>query len=271
MRLYTGPPVQVREKWHAGIYWPETTLQGLTDDWLVTTSPYEAIKDMKDAARRKGHLIVEEVERELMFSLLNVSGFISCRPHEIPIIIDPTIITLNDAKFVKEAVWEIVKSEIEKRKKEMERRKNYPDDLIPLLPDIKSRAIPAEEPEALAPFLRCRQKTFENYLRWYDQWKRKLTFREITYIEMTHSNPTKKEEFFRKYAEKRKITVITSTMPDDLRLSITAKENVVRKGVDLIYFAIHREKRVSDNPPEEITETPPSSKPHKCTRDARTC
>jgi len=244
---------QVRDKWNDGIYWPETTLQGVTDYWLVTTHPYEAVKDMREDAKRKGHLIIEEIDGKLNLSFRNVSNFISCSPHEITLTINPRILTLNNAKSIKKKVWEVIKLEIEKQD-------NHPGNLIP-----------SEEPEALAPILRCRQKTFENYLRWYDQWMRGLSFRRITYIELTFTDPLKREELFRKCSDAKNITVITSSMPDDLRRSITAKENAVRKGVDLIYFAIHRTKRFSDSPPEEITTTPHNGRPHKCTHDASTC
>jgi len=252
---------QVQEKWNARIHWPEPTLQGVTDYWTAMTPPYEAVKDMREIARRKKQLIITvdptgTVDDALRITFRDSNGSITCLPHEIPIFIDPTILTLNDEHSVKKAVWDIVKTEIGKHNK-----------------IIKSRdfAVPAKEPEALAPILRCRQKTFDNYLRWYDQWIRGLSFRRITYVEMILKDPSKREELFKKYAEARQITVITSSMPDDLRRSITAKENAVRKGVDLIFFAIHRNKRFEDTPPEDITGIPKSGKPHKCTHDAFTC
>ena len=245
---------RVRDKWNAGIYWPETTLQGVTDYWLATTPPYVAVKDMREAARRKGYVIIDN---DLKITHLNISGLISCAPHEIPIIIDPTILTFNNAHAVKEAVWDIVKTEIGKHKKIIKGR-NF--------------AVPAKEPEALAHILRYHQKTFDNSLRWYDQWIRGLRFRTITYVELTLTDPVKREDLFLKYVEARHTpTIITSSMPANLRRSITAKENAVRKGVDHIYYAIHRTRRFADNPPEEITEIPHSGRPHKCTHNARSC
>jgi len=244
---------QVQDKWNARLYWPETTRQGVTDFWLVTSPPYVAVRDERDNARCEEHLFINEDGK---MTFLKCKGIVCCSPHEIPIIIDPTILTLNDAKIVKNAVWDIVKQEIGKKRS-----------------NVKGRdfAVPSKEPEELAVVLRCRQKTFENYLRWYDQWIRRLTFRRITYVELTITDPEKREELFGKYSSARSITVVTSSMPADLRHSITAKENRVRKGVDFIYYAIHRNRRVEENPDEKLTAILQSSRPHKCTRDARTC
>lgn len=246
---------KVKDKWNARLYWPETTLQGVTDLWLVTSCPYVAVRDERDNARRGEHLFINKETGKMTF--LKCKGLVSCSPHEIPIVIDPTILTLNDKRAIKEAVWDIVEPEIGKHKKR-----------------IKDRdfAVPAKEPEALAPILRCRQKTFDNHLRRYDQWMRGLRFRTITYVELTLTDPVKREELFLKHVEARhRATIITSSMPADLRRSITAKENAVRKGVDLIFYAIHRTKRVADIPPEEITATPDSGRPHKCTHNALSC
>lgn len=247
---------QVRDKWNARLYWPETTLLGMTDFWVVMSPPYEAVKDMRDIARQKKQLIITDDGDALNITLRERNGSITCPYHIIPIFIDPTILTLNDKYSVKEAVWDIVKTEIGKYDRVVKGRKY---------------AVPAQEPEELTPILRCRQTTFNNYLRWYDQWIRGLSFRRITYVEMTLKDPSKRAELFRKFAETRQTTVITSSMPDDLRRAITSKENAVRKGVDLIFFAVHRTKRFADTPPEEITGIPGSGRPHKCTRDVLSC
>ncbi|MBM4289452.1 MAG: hypothetical protein FJ135_15135 [Deltaproteobacteria bacterium] len=270
---------KVQDKWNARLHWPETTLQGVTDYWLAVIPPHIAVRDGSDNAKREEHLFINKETGKMTF--LKCKGLVSCSPHETPIFINDAILTLHDAQKVQEAAWNIVKTKIEKRKKTIMGR-DIPDDLTDMLPPdykeqekpIKGRdfAVPAEEPEALAPILRCRQETFDNYLRWYDQWLRGLDFRRITYVELTITDPAKREELFQKYAEARRPPItITSSMPADLRRTITAKENAVRKGVDLIYYAIHRKNRTTDNPLEEIIRVPQSSRPHKCTHSARTC
>jgi hypothetical protein len=152
---------EVDDKWKARLYWPETTLQGVTDYWLVTTPPYEAVED----ARKGATLFIDKNGKMIVFE--GNSFLIHCPQHKIPIIIDPTILTLHDAQTVQEEVWEIVRAEIVKRKD-----------------TIKGRdfAVPSKEPEALAPVFRCKPKTFIKYLRWYDLKKAGLTFRLIALI-----------------------------------------------------------------------------------------
>jgi hypothetical protein len=164
-------------------------------------------------------------------------------------------LTLHDAQTVKEEVWKIVKEEIEKRKNTIKGR-DFPEDLVDFLPvgyieekeTIKGRdfAVPAKEPEALAAVFRCKPENFKKYLRWYDQWERGLYLRFITYVEMKVTYPKKREELFEKYAKAdKKPQTITSSMPDYLASAIERKENAVRKGVDIIYFSIHRKERTS--------------------------
>jgi len=43
---------KVREKWNARIYWPEATIQGVSDFWLLTSAVYVGVRDERDSARR---------------------------------------------------------------------------------------------------------------------------------------------------------------------------------------------------------------------------
>ena len=116
---------------------------------------------------------ISEDGLKVIFASFHDNGLVHCEPHKIPIIIDPTILTLHDGETVKEEVWEIVKAEIGKHKK-----------------TIKGRdfAVPAKEPEELAPVLRCKDETFEKYLRWYDLKMAGLSFRSIAMREF-HFKP----------------------------------------------------------------------------------
>ena len=219
---------KVRKKWNATIYWPETTKQGMSDFWFLTSPVYVGVRDERESARREEHLLINEDGK---ITLLKYRGLVSCNPHEIPIIIDPTILTSKDAQAVKKAVWKIVESEIGKQNKII-RGRNF--------------AAPAKEPEALAAVSHCKPKIFEKYLRWYDQWERELYLRCITYVEMKVTDAKNRDELFEKYAKaNKKPQTITSSMPNDLACAIERKENAVRKGVDIIYFAIHRKERTS--------------------------
>lgn len=203
---------QVKDKWAVKIYIPETTIQGLTDFWFPTAPEiYAAVKDA-----RIGGTIGIDKDRKIYSASFKHNGLISCPPHKIPIIIDPTILTLNDARLVKKAVWDIVKPEIGKQRS-----------------IIKSRAfaVPAKEPEALAAIFRCRSKTFSKYLQWYDLKMAGLSFRIIALIEFSTKNSEDREQKFEQYMSRKKKP----------RIGLPVKgESTVREGFGLIYQTIFR-------------------------------
>ena len=204
---------KVRKKWNARIYWPETTKQGMSDFWLLTSPVYVGVRDGRDSARREEHLFINEDGK---ITLLKCKGLVSCRPHEIPIIIDPTILTSKNTLAVKKAVWEIVESEIGKHDKTIRGRKF---------------AVPAKEPEALAAVFCCKAENFEKYLRWYDyKIEEGLTFRLIALIEF-HSKPEDREQKFEEHISRKKKV---------RNIGPVEEEDTVRKGVGLIYKAIFR-------------------------------
>ena len=82
---------------------------------------------------------------------------------------------------------------------------------------------------------------------------RGLSFRLITYVEMKLTDPIQRDELFERYS-KEKPRIFINSMPGDLARAIVSKENAVRKGVNTIYFAIHRNKRVSVIPTTELTQ-----------------
>jgi hypothetical protein len=232
---------RVRDKWNARIHWPESTIQGVTDFWMLVHEPYKAVVDA-----RVGSTLRIEKDRQITFASYEDNGLIHCPPDKIPIIIDPTILTLHDGEKVKEEVWEIVKAEILKRKNTIKGR-DIPDDLVPFLPDyieqkttIKGRdfAIPAKEPEALAAVFRCKTETFERNLRWYDlNMKEGLTFRLIAFIEF-HSKPEEREQKFEEHIGRKK---------QFRNIGPVEEEDTVRKGVGMIYQAIFRKPMSAQN------------------------
>jgi hypothetical protein len=204
---------RVREKWNAGIYFPESTKQGVTDFWRVTCEPYRGVED----ARIMGTFIGKDREDgiELIFASFEHNSLIHCPPHKIPILIDPTILTLKNDKMVKKAVWDIVKAEIGKQNK-----------------TIKGRdfAVPIEEPESLAVILRCHSETFEKYLRWYDLKKAGLSFRLIALIQF-RSKPEDREQNFEEHIKRKKKLKIREPIKG---------ESTIGKGFGIIYRAIFR-------------------------------
>jgi hypothetical protein len=229
---------QIRDKWNARIHWPESTIQGVTDFWMLVREPYKAVEDGRNAG---GTMILEDGLDlgKMIFASFKHNGLIHCPPHKIPIVIDPTILTLHDAQTVKEEVWKIVKAEIEKRKNTIKGRE-FPDDLVDFLPvgciekkkTIKGRdfAVPAKEPEALAAVFRCKVESFEKYLRWYDLKIAGLSFRLIALIEF-HSKSEDRDRKFEEFISKKK---------EVRNIGPIEEEDTVRKGVGLIYQAIHR-------------------------------
>ncbi len=227
---------QIKEKWNAGIYFPESTKQGVTDFWAVTREPYKAVVD----ARIGATLSIDLAKGgKITYTSFKDNGLISCPPHKIPIIIDPTILTLHDAQTVKDEVWEIVKPEIGKRKNTIKGR-DFPKDLVDMLPvgyikekkTIKGRdfAVPAKEPKELAAVFRCGPDIFARNLCWYDlkQYGR-LSFNLIALIEFG-SKPEYKDQIFREHISRRK----------KLKPGHQKGASTIRAGYNMIYRAIKR-------------------------------
>ena len=93
---------QIRKKWAVRIYIPETTIQGLTDFWFPTA--LEVHSSVEDA--RKDYSMVlqgnEDTGFKITWASFEHNNLIYCEPHKIPIIIDPSLLTLNDAQMVKD-------------------------------------------------------------------------------------------------------------------------------------------------------------------------
>ena len=127
--------------------------------------------------------------------------------------IDLKLIKLNDSKYIKKTVWNYIERYIKKRNQEGKGTRIY------------------NEPQGLLPLYRCKDKTFNNYLKWYDiHTKEKLSFRIIAHIEkIRKNNPQRAEEILKKLKSEK------------IRWGIPVKgEDAVEKGVKLIYKVIHR-------------------------------
>jgi hypothetical protein len=231
---------QIRKKWAVKIYIPETTIQGLTDVWFPTTlAVYVSVED----ARKISWILLrgkDGTRPKITSASFERNHLIYCPPHKIPIIIDPTLLTLNDARVVKTAVWDIVKAEIEKQRS-----------------IVKGRAltIPPREPKALAEVLHCRPDSFVKYLRWYDLKKAGLPFRLIALIEF-FNKPDAKEVKFQQYSSLKKKPKIG--MP-------VKGESTVREGYNLINRAIFRNSALSEQEQVSILEE------YKCPNHGQNC
>lgn len=220
---------QIRKKWAVRIYIPETTIQGLTDFWFPTTlDVYISVED----AREKSSMVLQgkdDTGFKITCASFKRNHLIYCPPHKIPIIIDPTLLTLIDARIVKTAVWDIVKAEIEKQRN-----------------IVKGRAltIPPREPKALSEVLHCHPDTFLKYLRWYDLKKLGLPFRLIALIEF-FNKPDAKEGKFKHYASLKKKPKIGTSVKG---------ESTVREGYNLINRAIFRNSALSQQEHFSILE-----------------
>lgn len=249
---------QLWEKWRARIHWPESTVQGLTDFWMLVREPHRAVTD----AREGGTLIINE-QGKIIWASFDENNLIYCPPHKIPLIIDPTILTLHDINVIKEEVAKIVKDEIKKRKKALQKK----GDLGSLNLNLKSDGTQAEsmtdfpyastpdEPAELAPLLRCRQETFEKYLRWYDLKMKGLTFRLIALVEF-HGKPHAKNEQFEKILARKRKPKVGKPVKG---------ESAVRAGFTLIYRAIHR--KIPPNQEDQI----PSHDKYICPHHGSEC
>ena len=231
---------QIRKKWAVKIYIPETTIQGLTDFWFPTAiDVYISVED----ARKKSSMLLQgkdDTEFKITSASFKRNHLIYCPPHKIPIIINPTLLTLIDARIVKTAVWDIVKAEIEKQRS-----------------IVKGRAltIPPREPKALSKVFHCRPDIFVKYLGWYDLKKAGLPFRLIALIEF-FNKPDAKEDKFQQYSSLKKKPKIG--MP-------VKGESTVREGYNLINRAIFRNSALSEQEHVSILEE------YKCPNHGQDC
>ncbi len=210
---------KIGKKWMVKIYIPETTIQGLTDFWFpAALEVYKSIED----AREKSSIIFCGETGKITRASFKENNLIYCEPHKIPIIIDPTFLTLNDAKIVKKKVWDIVKAEIEKQRG---------------IAQGRTLVIPPKEPKALAEVLHCRADTFDKYLRWYDWRIHGLPFRLIAHIE-TQSGYL---------GEKMNVVQELLTFKRNPKIRHVVKyESAVKKGFALIFYAIHRTRKLDE-------------------------
>lgn len=147
-------------------------------------------------------------------------GFLYCPPHKIPIVIDPSTLTLNDERRIKQEIWNIIKKAIPKTTKEN-------GTWVPVAPE--------GEPTELARVLRLRGDTFQKYLNWYDLKIAGLPFRLIAFASLKASYE-RGEKIYQKLISENK------------RIQIGEKvrgESNVRNGFNVIYEAIYRQKAPS--------------------------
>jgi hypothetical protein len=216
-------------KWHFRIYIPRVITDNIEEalsriergliirPWRPIFAKPQAIKDLRKPLSR---VFIDPKAGKIFITGYEHTGLIYCPAPLIPIAFDPTMLTLADADRVKKAVWDIVKTEITK------------------LQDGKgpgwTPVAPGGEPEALAEVLRCRPANFEKYLRWYDLHEMAiLPFRVIAHYESIIEDPERREAIYE--------NVIGARKNPKVRHKVKG-ESAVRKGHDLILYAIHRKK-----------------------------
>ena len=168
---------------------------------------------------------------------------IYCPYHKIPIIIDPSILTINDARKVKNAVWNIVKKEINKRIKDITNKWN--------------QSTPKGESKELGKLIHCRNDTFRKYLKWYDLHIEGFPFRLIAYIELSIKDKEKQKAFYQQQGSKQR----------KLKLGKRIKgESAVRNAYNIVYEAIHRK-----SPSDKEENIPSVIEPYNCPQHGHNC
>jgi hypothetical protein len=193
--------------------------------WCIAGEPHRTEED----ARQGGRIVINDGKMN-SYSFED-NGLVYCEPHKIPIIIDPTVITVHDVKKVKEEVWAIVEKELKAKKR------NESSDKISRRNKWNPAIIPGESTE-LSKILRSKEKVFKKYLEWYDMICKGLPFRTLAALELWNPTQEKKQEAFEK--------VLTSNRNQKIREKIKGESNV-RNGYNMIYFAVHRKY-----PPKQI-------------------
>lgn len=158
-----------------------------------------------------------------------VNGILSeSKTSELVLHVNLSVLDNADAGDIRKAFWDIIKKHIPKKK-----------------PDNKNIDIPE-----ISFIYDIRQKTFENYIRWYDLNMEKnnktlkgLSFRAIAFCEyVLRNNPERYDETKRKIIERTKVVKSTRGEKEYKGyIGETIKgEDAVEKGVKIIYRAIHR-------------------------------
>lgn len=143
-------------------------------------------------------------------------------PGHLYIDIDCSVLDKKDAKYVKNAIWELVTSHLESRlptsAKGRETGKRKP-------------ASPSGDPPELAAIYHMREDVFRKYLKWYDIHKKeRLTFRLMAVVEnIRKENASEAERCLNTFIHKK------------VRWGSPVKgEDRIEKAVQQIYSAIHR-------------------------------
>jgi hypothetical protein len=216
---------KIRRKYNCRMYIPETTIQGFSTDWHISADPRISVKD----AREGGTIIISE-DGQIHSYNWEIENHIYCPPHMIPILIDPTTLTLNDEKRIKQEIWDIVKKEIKKSTKSNGKW---------------SPRAPEGEPQELARVLRLKDYTFRKYLHWYDLKNAGLPFRLIAFV-FQASSEDRRGEVLQNLIESERLPRVRQTVHG---------ESTVRGGFDLIFEAIHRQKPPGPEAQIETQET----------------
>jgi len=159
--------------------------------------------------------------------------------------IDLNLINQNDARYVKNTVWKIVKKYL---------KEGIPDNSY-IMKSLYGMEAPGYDPEELTFLYHCKEKTFSNNLRYYDMKMAGLTFRLIALVEKT-KEPSKREERYKQLVESARIPKVHKPEPGESR---------VREGFKQIYKAIQR------NSPPIKEQDIVTEKKYNCPEHGKNC
>lgn len=188
--------------------------------------------------------------------------YIPVPPGSVPIIVDIGGLTEKSKDKVTEEIWNIIKPKIK------EKRTNA---------EGQWKSIPAvRDPKELGFITTMEEDIFEKYLKWYDlhmcrdnQTPKGLPFRTIAFFEFVErEHPDKFEETKRRIPERTKSIKTKSGKEKEIKGYIgqpVKGEDIVEKGVKLIYRAIHR-KAYPSKKRQELYNCPQHRNvcPHNC-------
>lgn len=188
--------------------------------------------------------------------------YIPVPPGSVPIIVDIGGLTEKSKDKVTEEIWNIIKRKIKEKRTNAE----GPWKNIPAVRD----------PKEVGFISAMAEDTFVKYLKWYDlhmggdnQTAKGLPFRNIAFLEFVkREHPDKFEETKRRIAERTKSIKTKSGKEKEIKGYIgqpVKGEDIVEKGVKLIYRAIHR-KAYPSKKRQELYNCPQHGNvcPHNC-------
>lgn len=164
-------------------------------------------------------LILNEPSIEPLFSFrpFPVEYLKPVKPGELLLVINPSLLDNQDAKWVKKTLWEMIREHLSQKAEKQNNR------------------------ETFSFLYNCKEKTFQNYIRWYDiHMQEHIGFRLIAFIEkQSKGNPQKAKELLEKIKKMPQKPQVGRPVPEKNKVVVNG-EDKVEKGVKLVFEAIFR-------------------------------